>query len=169
MHETDDDLARLQRVLDDSYAAGGPHMRAIVSEDRRVSAAALAERLVGVRLLVLGTTTADGRPITSPVDGIFYRGAFHFGSSPESVRIRHLRARPAVSATHLPGEELSVSVHGRAVEVDVHAPEHAGFKETLLGIYVPRYGESWGDMLDGGAVYMRIEADKVLTFDGEGL
>jgi hypothetical protein len=63
-------------------------------------------------LLTLATVTADGRPIAGPVDGIFYRGAFHFGSAPDSVRFRHIRKRPQVSAVHLPGEELAVSVTG---------------------------------------------------------
>ena len=57
-------------------------------------------------LLALATVTADGRPLVSPVDGIFYRGAFYFGSAPDSVKFRHIRARPQVSATHLPGEHL---------------------------------------------------------------
>ena len=45
-----------------------------------------------MRLLALATVTADGRPIVGPVDGIFYRGAFWFGSAPDSVRFRHIRA-----------------------------------------------------------------------------
>jgi hypothetical protein len=108
--------------------------------------------------------TRDGRPITGPVDGIFYRGAFHFGSSPHSFRFRHIRARPHVSATHLPGEHLSVTVHGRAVMVDWDTDDGAGFRQTLLDIYAPRYGDDWDEMLEGGATYARIEADKMFTF-----
>jgi len=168
MHETADDLARLQRLLDDSYDAAGAHLREVTTPDRRLSAGELAERLQGVCLLVLATSTADGRPVTGPVDGIFYRGAFHFGSSPDSVRFRHIARRPHVSATHLPGEELSVSVHGRAVRLDMAAPDQRGFREALLALYTPRYGESWGDGLDGAA-YARIDADRMFTFNGEGL
>ena len=65
-------------------------------------------------LLVLATATADGRPLAGPVDGYFLHGTFWFSSGTRSVRMRHLAARPAVSATHLPGEELAVTVHGRA-------------------------------------------------------
>jgi len=72
-----------------------------------------------MRLLTLATVTADGRPIAGPVDGIFLRGAFHFGSAPDSVRFRHIGARPQVSATHLPGEQLAVTVRGRASAVDI--------------------------------------------------
>jgi hypothetical protein len=114
-----------------------------------------------MRLLSLATVTADGRPIVGPVDGIFYRGAFHFGSSPDSVRFRHIRARPQVSAVYLPGEELAVTVHGRAEMVDVGG----GFRETLLEIYVPRYGPEWEtEFLDSGPLYARIEAERMFGF-----
>ncbi len=161
MHETPEDIAALQDLLDRSHAAGGPHLRSIITEERRVPAADLVERLQGMCLLVVATTTADGRPLTGPVDGIFYRGAFHFGSSPDSTRLRHLRARPHVSATHLPGEEFCVTVHGRAAPVDIADP---GFRQTLLDIYVPRYGPEWEQFLDGGPRYVRIQADKMFTF-----
>jgi nitroimidazol reductase NimA-like FMN-containing flavoprotein (pyridoxamine 5'-phosphate oxidase superfamily) len=164
VHETEEDLARLQELLARSHAAGGSHLRSIITPERRLNAAELVERLQGMCLLVLATVTADGRPLTGPVDGIFYRGAFHFGSSPESVRLRHLRARPQVSATHLPGEELSVTVHGTAVPVDVTDPRNAGFRQTVLDIYGPRYGAEWEQFLDSGPSYMRIEAEKMFTF-----
>jgi hypothetical protein len=164
MHETAEDLARLQEVLDASYANAGPHLLSIHTPERRLDAAALADRLTGMKLLALATVSAAGAPVVGPVDGIFLHGAFHFGSAPNSVRARHIAARPEVSATHLPGEELAVTVHGRAVPVDVNAPEGAELRETLLSIYVPRYGESWADMLDGGAVYWRLEPRRMFTF-----
>jgi nitroimidazol reductase NimA-like FMN-containing flavoprotein (pyridoxamine 5'-phosphate oxidase superfamily) len=164
MKETPEDLARLQQLLEDSYAAGGPHLREVITPERRLDAAALAARLDGMKLLVLATVTSDGRPINGPVDGIFYRGSFHFGSSPESIRFRHIRQRPAVSATHLDGEEFAVTVHGTASEIDMRSPEHAGFRRTLLDIYVPRYGEQWEQFIDSGPVYARIDATRMFTF-----
>jgi nitroimidazol reductase NimA-like FMN-containing flavoprotein (pyridoxamine 5'-phosphate oxidase superfamily) len=164
MHETAADLARLQDLLDRSDATAGRHLRSVITPERRLTAAQLAARLQGMRLLALATVTADGRPLVGPVDGILYRGAFHFGSAADSVRIRHIRSRPPVSATHLPGEELAVTVHGRATIIDVSDPEHAGFRRTLLGIYVPRYGEEWERFLDSGVVYARIDADRMFTF-----
>ena len=164
MQETTEDLAALQQLLDASYASAGEHLLRIHTPQRRLTAEQVAERLPGMRLLALATSTADGRPIVGPVDSIFFRGAFVFGSSPDSVRFRHIRARPAVSATHLPGEELSVTVHGRAVAVDVSS---GPVREALLDVYVPRYGESWASFLDSGPVYARIEADRMFTFHME--
>jgi nitroimidazol reductase NimA-like FMN-containing flavoprotein (pyridoxamine 5'-phosphate oxidase superfamily) len=164
MHETTTDLAALQELLDRSAAGGGVHLREVITPGRRLTAVELCDRLQGMVLLSLATATADGRPLVGPVDGVFYRGSFYFGSSPESVRFRHIRVRPHVSATHLPGEALAVTVHGQAALIDVATPEHAGFRETLLSIYVPRYGEQWETFLDSGPVYARIAADKMFTF-----
>ena len=172
MHETPEDIVALQALLDHSYEAAGGHMRRITTPERRVMADELVARLTGMCLLVLATVTADGRPVTGPVDGIFYRGAFHFGTAPDAIRMRHIRKRPQVSATHLPAEEFAVNLQGRAVEIDIRAPEHAGFRQTLLDIYVPRYGPEWEtSFLDSGPVYARIEAEKMFTFamrDGQG-
>jgi Pyridoxamine 5'-phosphate oxidase len=162
VRETGDDLEALQALIDASYAAAGPHLLSIHGPERRLTAEQVAERLTGMCLLSLATVTADCRPIAGPVDGIFFRGAFHFGSAPDSVRFRHIAARPQVSATHLPGEELAVTVHGRAVPVDIGS---GPFRQSLLDIYVPRYGPGWEhDFLDSGPVYARIEAERMFTF-----
>jgi hypothetical protein len=164
VHESAGDIEALQQLLDRSYAVAGPHLLRIHTPERRLSAEEVVERLTGMCLLTLATVTADCRPIAGPVDGIFYRGAFHFGSSPDSVRFRHIRARPHVSATHLPGEELAVTVHGPAVPVDVGAGGERGFRQALLEIYVPRYGSDWESFLDSGPLYARIEADRMFTY-----
>lgn len=164
MHESPADIARLQELLDRSYSQAGAHLLSIHDPARRLDAGQLCRRLTGMCLLTLATVTADCRPLNGPVDGIFYRGAFHFGSSPDSVRFAHIARRPQVSATHLPGEELGVTVHGTAIPIDVRAPENAGFRETLLEVYVPRYGESWEEFLDSGPVYARVEAERMFAF-----
>ncbi len=164
MHETTADLARMQAILDRSHDTAGRHLRSVITPERRLTAAQIAARLQGMCLLALATVTADGRPLVGAVDGLLFRGDLHFGSAPNSVRFQHIRRRPQVSATHLPGEELAVTVHGRAHLVDVAAAESAELRRTLLGIYVPRYGAEWERFLDSGVVYARIEADRMFTF-----
>jgi Pyridoxamine 5'-phosphate oxidase len=164
VHESPADVAELQELLDRSYMSAGAHLLSIHTPERRLRAEQLIVRLDGMCLLTLATVTTDCRPIVGPVDGIFYRGAFHFGSSPDSVRFRHIRARPQVSATHVPGEELAVTVHGRAIAVDIHAQDGAGFRRALLDVYVPRYGAEWEEFLDSVPVYARIEAERMFTF-----
>jgi uncharacterized pyridoxamine 5'-phosphate oxidase family protein len=166
VHETAGDLTALQAVIDASYAAAGPHLLAIHDPERRLSAAQVSEQLTGMCLLALATVTRDCRPIVGPVDGIFFRGAFYFGSAANSVRFRHIRARPQVSATHLRGEELAVTVHGRAVPIDIASAEHAAFRQAVLDIYTPIYGEGWEqEFLEAvSPMYARIDADRMFTF-----
>ncbi len=162
MRETADDLARLQGLLDRSYEAAGPHLREVITPERRLTAQQLSERLQGMCLLTLATVTADGRPINGPVDGFFYRGSWYFGSGRESLRFRHIRRRPQVSATYLPAEEISVSTHGRALEIDARTHDEGGFAEVVIGYYGARF-EGAEAMLESAA-YARIEAERMFTF-----
>jgi hypothetical protein len=79
--------------------------------------------------------------------------------------MRHLAARPAVSATHLPGEDFAVAVHGRAELFDVLDPAHGELRQAMLDHYLPRQGpefETWLDQSD--PVGARIAAEKMFTF-----
>jgi hypothetical protein len=162
MYETDEDLAAMQAVMDESYTRGGEHLLAVHEPRWRVTAAEVAERMQGMCLLVLATSTADGRPLTSPVDGFLVRGRFCFSSSPESVRFRHLRQRPAVSATHLPQEEFAVTVHGTAREIDFEDDEDE-IASALRQACLEQYGEAWLQWSDG-AVFAAIEPERLLAF-----
>jgi hypothetical protein len=157
--ETAADLKRLQTLLDRSYASAGGHLASIHTPDRRLDAAALVERLQGVCVLTVATVTSDGRPLSRPLDGIFYRGDFWFGSAPASLVMRHIEARPAVSAVHTVGETLAVTVHGTGYIQDVADGATAGFRDLCVEIY----GEDWVNWI-GTAVYARIEADRIFTF-----
>ena len=156
MHENDDELEALQRLLDDSYERAGAHLRSIITPERRLTARQVSLALTGMQVIDLATVTADGRPRVAPVDGVFLRGRFHFGSSPDSLRFRHLRDRPWVSAAHTRGEVLGVVVHGRAREVDT--TEDTGLRAALLEIY----GEGW---LEWGApaAYAVIEPERMFA------
>jgi uncharacterized pyridoxamine 5'-phosphate oxidase family protein len=163
--ETPGEIDRLQQLLDRSAAGAGPHLRGIISDDRRLSAVQVCEKLQGMRLLVVATVTADGRPLAGPVDGYFLHGSFYFSSGRNSVRMRHLAARPAVSATYLAGEELAITVHGRAELFDVSDPAHGELRQAMLDHYLPLQGpafETWLDQID--AVAARIAPDKMFTF-----
>jgi len=165
VEETPDELVALQRLLDRSAAGAGPHLRGIITDERRLSAGELCQWLTGMRLLVVATVTADGRPLAGPVDGYFLGGTFWFSSGRDSVRMRHLTARPQVSATHLPGDELAVTVHGRAELFEVADPAFARFRQAMLDHYLPRQGpafEAWLDAED--ALGARIEPERMFTF-----
>jgi len=102
--------------------------------------------------------TLDGRPLVGPVDGLFYRGRFCFGSSPGSVRFRHLRARRHVSAAHVRGEELAVVVHGTADEINTSGTDQAGFRDYLVEVYGQEWNE-WGP----DSPYARIDPRRMFA------
>ncbi len=58
-----------------------------------------------------------------------------------------------------------MTVHGRALPVDVRDEASEGFKRTLLDVYIPRYGPEWEQFLDSGAgLRARSTAERMFTF-----
>jgi hypothetical protein len=169
MLETPAELDRLQDLLDRSAAGAGPHLRGIITGDRRLTAAQVCDLLQGMRLLVVATVTADGRPLAGPVDGYFLHGSFWFSSGRDSVRMRHLAARPAVSATYLPADDLAVTVHGRAELFEVNDPDRSELRRAMLDHYLPLQGPSFEAWLsEADALGARIAAEKMFTFRAAG-
>lgn len=165
MLESPAEMTALQRLLDRSFDSAGPHMAEIITAEHRLSAEQVRKQLQGMRLLAVATTTADGRPLVGPVDGYFLHGAFYFSAGRQSVKVRHLAARPGVSAMYLPGEELSISVHGTAELFDLHGDEGTELRQAMLNHYVPKAGgefEEWLNETDSLGV--RVNAEKMFTF-----
>ncbi len=156
MHETAEDLRRLQRTLDASYAKAGSHLRRIFTPERHLSAGALVRELEGVFLLDLATVTGDGAPRVAPIDGLCFRGRIWFGCPPGSARGRMLRARPAVSATCTRADRVCLIVHGTAREVRPGEAEHEAYAGYLREVYGPvldldraRYAARQGEAYQG--------------------
>lgn len=142
MYESDEDLVRLQDLLDRSVARASEHLTSIVTAERRCTAEQLVSVLEGMSTLALSTVTADGEPRVSGVDGHFLRGRWLFTTSGTAAKIRHLRVRPACSAAYLRGDELGVFTHGRAILmqpdevpdwVEEHLVGHYGSSPTSWG------------------------------------
>ena len=166
MYETPAELEQLQRLLDDSAGAAGRHLLSIMTPERRLEAAALCDRLTGMRLIAVATVTADGRPIVGPVDGYFIHGAWYFGSARNSVRMRHLGARRSVSATYFDDGEVSVTVHGRAELFEVNGPDHPELRQAMLEHYLPLQGSAFAEWLGASApLGARIEATKLFALE----
>lgn len=147
-HETAEDLAALQGLLDESFLAGGDHLKSIHYETNRLTAKETTDQLAGVCILDLATVTPAGAPQVAPVDGLFLRGKFWFSSSPNSVRFRNIRNDPRVSAAHTIGEQFSFLVHGTAREIDPSSNSYAFLRDYCREVYGTSYEEwgNWGDM-----------------------
>jgi general stress protein 26 len=162
MRESAEDLAELQALLDRSRERSGPHQRLIFEGPgpfRHVDAPELAERLTGMRLLVVGTVGRSGQPRVSPVDGHFHRGGWFFSTPGNAFRLAHLRANPAISAVHTEGERLLVQVHGTAELVPFGGPG----SDDLDSVWQDHYGASAGGLGDG-IHFVRIHADRMVAY-----
>lgn len=160
MQETPDDVARLQALLDESYAAAGPHLASIHTTNARLTAEEMVDQLRGMQVFVVATTTRDGRPRTGPVDCFLYRGYLRFGTATKSVRARHLARSPAVSATHVRGEALVVTAHGTAELLDLEGRD-GDFRDFLRD----HYGTDHFDRYLANEPYYRIQAERLFAAD----
>ena len=159
MLETADEIAALQDLLDASIASDNAHLVAIMTPERRLSAEQMTQLLVGMQVLVVATVTADGRPLTSCVDGHFVHGRWVFTTDATATKARHLAARPAVSATHNRGEELGIFTHGTAERLTPDHPDFAMVDEHLTA----HYGASpstWAPDI----AYLRIQPRWMLAY-----
>lgn len=149
MFETARQLETLQSVLDRSYERAGPHLLSIHSPEVRLTALDLVRRLDGMQVFVVATTTRHGFPRTGPVDTFLFKGELVFGTAANAVRARHLARSPAVSATHVRGETLVVTVHGLVRPVDLDGGDD-GFGDFLRAHYGVEHFEKY---LAGGPYF----------------
>lgn len=159
MRETPEDLARLQALLDDTYARAGAHLASIHTPEARLTASELVERLPWMQVFVVATASQDGRPFTGPVDTFLHRGWFWFGTAADAVRARHLAVNPGVSATHVRGEALVVTVHGSARRQALR--DHPDFVAHLR----QHYGGGYDDLGIDVNPYYRIEPTRLYAAD----
>jgi len=162
MKETPGEVVSLQTMLDASLAGATEHLRAIVTPARTLDARELCDLLTGMRTLAVSTVTATGEPRVSGVDGHFWHGRWVFTTSGSAAKARHLRARPAVSAAHLVGDDLGVFCHGRAQFLTPEDPDWAPIEAHLTA----HYGSSpttW----DPDIVYVRIAPHWMVGYAGD--
>jgi general stress protein 26 len=150
--ETAEELAALQRLLNDSLESATDHLRSIVRDERVLTASDLVALLSGMKVLAVATMTARGEPRISALDGHFLHGSWTFSTSASSAKAQHMRARPAVSVAHIDNEELAIFSHGRAERM--HESD-ADWNETIAH-WTAHYGSSpleWSDDADGVHMY----------------
>jgi general stress protein 26 len=163
MDETPAELADLQALIDASFVRAGAHTTSIISAERRLSAQEVAAYLTGVKHLAVATVTSAGEPRVGAVDGLFLHGHFWFSTSADAWRIKHLEQRPAVSATHFAGDDIAITVHGRAHVVVGATPEADALRPSWQAVYDGGSPEEWVPE-PSMARYVRIDADRMLTY-----
>jgi hypothetical protein len=151
VYETQDEVAQLQRLVDASHARANVHLRAIINEERTLSAAEIVALMTGMRTLSVATVTAGGEPRISGVDGHLLHGRWVFTTAGVATKSQHLRRRPGVSAAYIEGDDLAVYTHGQA---EALAPDHPDF-EAVEQHLVGHYGSS-PSTWDENIAYWRI-------------
>ncbi len=159
MFETAQELDELQALIDRSFAGAGPHLLAIMTPDRRLTARQVARYLDGIKHVSLATVTARGEPRVAPLDSLFVRGRFVVSTGGRSIRLRHMRSRPAVSLSHVVGDDVALVVNGRAVIIERGDPGADELDRIATGIYGSS-PFSWGD----GVVFIRVEPDVMFAY-----
>lgn len=159
MLETDEDLRRLQQLLDRTFAHANPHLTKIVKPERRLNARQVCRYLQGTKHVAFGTVNEKGEPRVAPLDGVFIRGRFTVSTGGRAARLRHLRANPACSAAHMDGDVVAVVAHGRATILGQDDPG----VEEIEPVWREIYGSSpfeWGE----GVVFMRVEPSSMWAY-----
>jgi general stress protein 26 len=162
MRETAEELAELDGLLTRSVAGGNPHLLAIMTPGRRLSAEQMVRVLDGMQVLVVATVTEDGRPLTSCVDGHLLHGRWVFTTDATATKARHLAARPAVSATHARGDAFGVFTHGTAERLSAEHADFAEIEDYLTGFYGAS-PSSWAPDI----AYLRIEPRWMLAYSAD--
>jgi hypothetical protein len=163
VHETPEELERLQSLLEDSIEQAGPFLRtSFEMPEHSLSAGQLAAHLQGSLTVALATVTARAEPRVAPIGALFLHGSFFVPTVAEAARARHLSRRPAASLTYFEGTKLAVIVHGRVTVVDARHPDFA----ELDAVQVGSGGQSVREW-HGHGVYLHLHPARVYTYARE--
>jgi hypothetical protein len=106
------------------------------------------EQLVAARNYWVATTYPDGRPHVMPVWGVWFEGAFYFGTDPHSRKGRNLAANPAIMI-HLESGDDVVILEGMAEEIRDLTQLEPVFAAYEAKYHINLAGEAGG----GGPMY----------------
>ncbi len=136
-------------VMPESYGLASPE------EGEILPWAWAEERLTASRNYWVVTARPDGRPHAMPVWGVWFDGAFHFGTGANSRKGRNISADPRATV-HLESGDEVVVLEGVMTEVTGDAEAIRRFEET----FNPKYGFNPGseemDLVNMGAVVYRM-------------
>ena len=160
MHETEDDLAWMQSVIDHSIATAGPYLRSSFRmPTHSMSPRQIVGLLNGILDVAIATVTAKGEPRVSPIGAVFWRGRFYVPTLAAAARVRQLRRNRAVSVTYYQGVDIAIIVHGRAAFIeppDEDFPALYELQQETSGQNVRGWGEN--------PLYIRVDPDVMHTF-----
>src|SRR5437016_2721450 len=160
MRETQEDIERLQALLDTSIQRAGTFLRrSFQMPEHSLTAQQLIDCWLDVQTVALATVTTRGEPRIAPIGSLLYRGEIYLPTVATAARTRHVMKRPAVSLTLFRENELAIIVHGYATII---SPDHEDFEalEDLLYASTHTKAGEWGE-----GVYLHIRAEAIYTYN----
>ncbi len=160
MRETQEDIERLQALLDSSIERAGAFLRrSFQMPHHSLTAQELVNCWQDVQTVALATVTTRGEPRIAPIGSLLYRGDIYIPTVATAARTRHIMKRPAVSLTLFRENELAIIVHGYATII---SREHEDFEalENLLYAATHTKAGEWGE-----GVYLHIQAEAIYTYN----
>jgi N-acetylglutamate synthase-like GNAT family acetyltransferase/uncharacterized pyridoxamine 5'-phosphate oxidase family protein len=160
MRETQQDIERLQALLDSSIERAGAFLRrSFQMPHHSLTAQELVECWRDVQTVALATVTTSGEPRIAPIGSLLYRGDIYIPTVATAARTRHVMKRPAVSLTLFRENELAILVHGYATVI---SRDHEDFEtlENLLYASTHTKAGEWGE-----GVYLHIQAEAIYTYN----
>jgi N-acetylglutamate synthase-like GNAT family acetyltransferase len=145
MRETQEDIERLQALLDTSIQRAGAFLRrSFQMPEHSLTAQQLIDCWLDVQTVALATVTTRGEPRIAPIGSLLYRGEIYIPTVATAARTRHVMKRLAVSLTLFRENELAIIVHGSAAII---SPDHAEFEalEHLLYASTQTKAGEWGE------------------------
>jgi hypothetical protein len=113
LFETEQELAGLQRLLDESFQRAGERHYAIWEPGNTLTAVQLSG-FRGIKLMAIATVNSDGEPRVAPRSAAFLHGKFYLAANTASVMIKRLSRKPLVGITYFENH-LMIVAHGKAV------------------------------------------------------
>src|SRR5256884_7459472 len=133
MRETQEDIERLQTLLDNSIKRAGAFLRrSFQMPEHSLTAQQLIDCWLDVQTVALATITTRGEPRIAPIGSLLYRGDIYIPTVATAARTRHVMKRPAVSLTLFRENELAIIVHGYAAII---SPDHTGVEKLENLVY----------------------------------
>src|SRR3989440_6863637 len=160
MRETQEDIERLQTLLDNSIKRAGAFLRrSFQMPEHSLTAQQLIDCWRDVQTIALATVTMKGEPRIAPIGSLLYRGEIYIPTVATAARTRHVMKRPAVSLTLFRENELAIIVHGYATIISRDHEDFEALENLLYASTHTKAGE-WGE-----GVYLHIQAEAIYTYN----
>ena len=157
MFETEEELATLQKLLDESFERAGERLFAIWDAGNRLVAPQLSG-FQGIRLVAVATVNSEGEPRVAPRSAAFLHGKFYLAANTESVMVKRLSRKPSLAVTYFESH-LMVVAHGTATP----------FRKGTSGFDAvsPEWEKAFRggkDALEGINILIRVDAANMLAY-----